>query len=331
MSFDVAIHAGPIEPMLDRAFGVLQQQHPGTSWVVAGVPLECRKSRVIPLVERGGKHRAGLKIYSEARAAERQAAGLQYAAAMNMLPGHGAPTLYDHDPQAASLLVEWVPARHLEQVLVRSVASPSGHCRTIERVGDWLRAFHGLGGIVEGDFDSARYRTQLDARMGAATAGMQALSADPLWRRSLAWLSAELDRLEGAPVPLACTHGDFTFTNVLVSQDRVTGIDIWADRWLPLAEDLARMFVYLAMGDLFPLQARLWPVPLAERRAQQSLLRGYGGFDSRSATVWEALVCFEAMARWLTLSDRLARRESPTERWKRAGVRGVLTSIVGRG
>jgi aminoglycoside phosphotransferase (APT) family kinase protein len=331
MSVDVANQADAIEPMLDRAFGVLQRQHPGSRWAVGGAPLECRKSTVLPLVEHGGQGRAGLKIYSEARAAERQAAGLQYAAAMNAFPGYGAPVLYDHDAEAGSLLVEWVQAPHLEQVLVRSAASPSAHCRTIERVGDWLRAFHALGGTVEGEFDSARYRSQLNARMVSATSGLETLRLDPLWVRSVDWLESELDRVDGTLVPLACTHGDFTFTNVLVSRDRVTGIDIWADRWLPLAEDLARMFVYLAMGDLFPLRARLGPVPLDRRRAQRALLAGYGGLDSRSMTVWEVLVCFEALARWLSLSDRLARRESPTERWKRAGVRGVLTSIVGRG
>jgi hypothetical protein len=319
------------EPMLARAIGVLEQAHPGSRWGVAGPAVECRKSWVVPLGERGGSRRAGLKIYSDARVAERQAAGLRYAAAMNAHPGQGVPTLHDHDAGAPTLLVEWIPAPQLEQVLIRSAANPVAYGRTLERVGLWLKHFHGLGGLDESRFEAARYAGLLEGRMSAASCGLPPVSADPLWQRSLQWLGAELERLDGTPVPFACAHGDFTFTNVLVSPHRVIGIDIWGDRRLPVAEDLARMFVYLAMGDLFPLRARLGPVPLSQRRAQIALLAGYGGLDARSTAVWEVLVCFEALARWLSLSDRLARRESPSERWKRAGVRGVLTSIVGRG
>ncbi len=293
--------------------------------------MQCRKSRVIPLVERGGRRGAGLKIYSDPRVAERQAAGLRLGAAMSNFPGCAAPVLYAHDEDAASLLVEWVPAPHLEWVLVRAAVAPSRHRATLVRVGTWLRNFHSLSGIDDAPFDAARYTTLLAARIASAPAGARELASDAVWTRSLRWLESRLDRLDGRPVPVACIHGDFTFTNILVSPETVTGIDIWADRRLPLVEDLARMFVYLAMGDLFPLRARVGQVPLGERRAQQSLLEGYGGLDERSSSVWEAMVCFEAVARWLALSDRLARRSSPTELWKRAGVRGVLTSIVGRG
>ncbi len=330
MNADVLPRPPPDEQLAGEAIRVLESGHPGSVWAVSGPPIQCRKSRVIPLAERGGIRQAGLKIYHQAHAANRQAAGLIHGAAMGG-GGHAVPALYHHDTSANALLIEWIPAPHLEQALVRAALRPECHWRTLSRVGAWLRDFHAIGGINAGPFDAARYGELLSTRMAASRSGVRDLSRDPLWQRSLGWLQRRLATLDGTEVPIALTHGDFTFTNVLVEPHRITGIDVWADLRLPLVEDLARMFVYLSMGDPLPLRARFGPMPLGARRSQQALLEGYGGLDEASMTVWETVVCFEALARWLALSDRLARRPKLTEYWKRAGVRGVLTSIVGRG
>ena len=47
------------EPMLARAIGVLEQAHPGSRWGVAGPAVECRKSWVVPLGERGDRAEQG--------------------------------------------------------------------------------------------------------------------------------------------------------------------------------------------------------------------------------------------------------------------------------
>lgn len=314
-----------------NAIAALVARFPGTAWNLSGDTRQFRKSRVVFLTTADGAHRAGLKLYADTRAAKRQGEALLYGAAVDRQRGHAVPALYHLDAEAGALLVEWLDAPHLEAVLIRSALSPARHRRTLERVGAWLRDFHSAGRIEPGPFEAERYRAQFAARIAGAEAGAGVLRADSLWGRSCAWLERRLERLDGTPVPSGCTHGDFTFTNVLVTPETVTGIDIWAEPEVPLVEDLARMFVYLAMGDPFPLRARVASVPLAARRAQQALLLGYGGLDAASASVWETMVCHEALARWLALSDRLARRGSFSERWKCTGLRGVLTSIVGRG
>ena len=331
MNADVLPRIQTSDQRVSGAIAALEARFPGTAWTLSGDSQQCRKSRVVFLASADGVHRAGLKLYADARAARRQGEALLYAAAVDRQQGHAVPALYHLDADAGALLVEWLDAPHLETVLVRSALDPSRHRQTLARVGAWLGDFHSVGHVEPAPFDAERYRRQLATRIAGAEAGARILAADPLWDRSRAWLERQLVLQDGTPVPSGCIHGDFTFTNVLVTPDSVTGIDIWAEPDVPLVEDLARMFVYLAMGDPFPLRGRIGAVPLAGRRAQQALLEGYGGLDLTSASVWETLVCYEALARWLALSDRLARRGSFSERWKRAGLRGVLTSIVGRG
>lgn len=312
----------------ERAVAVLEREYSGSRWVVHAAVSEARKARVIRLSDSAYSLQAALRLYARPTAARRQAEGLQYAALMNAGHGHGVPRLYAWFEDESALLVEWLQAPHLEAVLVRAALAPVRHRDSVCRVGEWLRHFHALDRIEDAALDAHRYRVLLERRLAAAPAGAAVLATDPVWRQATAWLDAELHLLDGQPVPFARTHGDFTFTNVLVEPSRITGIDIWAEQRLPAAEDLARMFVYLAMGDIFPLRARVMPVALSARRAQQALFEGYGPrVDPRNRT-WPLLVCFEALARYLALQDRLVRRKSVSESWKVAGLRGLLTSIV---
>ena len=311
-----------------RAVEVLQREYPGSRWVIQPDASEARKARVIRFSAHDNSRQAALRLYASPIAASRQAAGLQYGAAMNSVQGHGEPRVYAWFEDASALLMEWRQAPHLETVLMRAALAPMRHRDSVRRVGEWLRHFHALDRIEDAALEAQRYRVLLRRRLAAAPAGAAVLAMDPLWREATAWLEQQLQLLDGHSVPFARTHGDFTFTNVLVEPSRITGIDIWAEQRLPAAEDLARMFVYLAMGDVFPLRARVVPVALPVRRAQQALFEGYGSRVDPRGRTWQLLVCFEALARYLALQDRLVRRNSFSERWKVAGLRGLLTGIV---
>ncbi len=311
-----------------RAVEVLQREYPGSRWVIHSDVSEARKARVIRFSAHDNSRQAALRLYASPVAARRQAAGLRYGAAMNSVHGHGVPRVYAWFEDASALLIEWLQAPHLETVLVRAALAPVRHRDSVRRVGEWLRHFHALDRIEDAPLDAQRYRLLLARRLKAAPVGAAVLATDTLWCEAVAWLDQQLQLQDGQPVPFARTHGDFTFTNVLVERSRITGIDIWAEQRLPAAEDLARMFVYLAMGDIFPLRARVVPVALPARRAQQALFEGYGPRVDPGSRAWPLLVCFEALARYLALQDRLVRRHSFSERWKVAGLRRLLTSIT---
>ena len=319
-----------IEELLRRATAALESRFAGSRWVAMPESGPARKSRVFPFREAGGAgQEALLRVYSQPRAAAQQALAFRHAQPLRACPGpFSVPELYAVFEPESALLVERVPHLQLEQFLVRAAASPGRHRSALRLVGRWLRQFHALGQIEDGVFAAARYRALLETRIARAVAAGSGIPSDPLWQRAQRWWLEALGTLDGTPLPVALTHGDFTSTNVLIGPGRITGIDLWAEERAPVAEDLARMFVYLAMGDPFPLRARFGTFPLERRRAEQELLAGYGEDLRPARDVWHVLVGFEAMARWLAIGERLAQRNSFPERWKCGGLRGVLTTLT---
>lgn len=319
----------PIDELLRRAARALGSRFPGSRWLPMPEATPARKSRVFPFREADGSGQALLRIYYQPRAAAQQASALRHGQALRAGSGpFSVPELYGVFEAESGVLVERVPHLQLEQFLVRAAAAPARHRAALRLVGGWLRHFHALGPIDEGRFSADRYRALLEARIARASAAGLGILSEPLWRRAQTWWDHALGTLDGTRLPSALTHGDFTSTNILIGPGRVTGIDLWAEERAPLAEDLARMFVYLAMGDPFPLRARVGAYPLEHRRAAQELLSGYGEDLRPEPAVFHALVGFEAMARWLAIGERLALRNSLPERWKCAGLRGVLTTLT---
>jgi hypothetical protein len=318
-----------IDELLRRAAGALGNRFPGSRWLPMPEAAPARKSRVFPFRSEDGGGHALLRVYAQPRAAAQQTAALRHGQTLRAMSGpFSVPELYAAFDAESALLVERVPHLQLEQFLVRAAAAPARHRAALRLVGNWLRHFHALGRIEDGRFSAERYRALLEARIQRASAAGPGLLSEPLWHRAQAWWNNALDALDGVPLPIALTHGDFTSTNILVGPGRITGIDLWAEERAPVAEDLARMFVYLAMGDPFPLRARALPHPLERRRAAQELLAGYGEDMRPAQDVFHALVGFEAMARWLAIGERLAQRNSFPERWKCAGLRGLLTTLT---
>jgi len=314
--------------LLSLAQESLHERFGAGQWQGEPTTLTARKSTMLLLRSRPGGPGAVLKLYHEAEAARMQAAALRRAAAGMSGGGFDVPALYAEYPETNALLLEWVPARHLEQVLVRAAVSPRRHWEAVRGAGAWLQRFHALAEPAPAPFEAARYASQLEGRLRTAPAAAARMDRDPLWRSARARLDAGLARLQGRAVPTTVTHGDFTSTNLLIGPGRVTGIDLWGERRAPVADDLARMFVYLAMGDVLPLDGRLRPVPLERWRAMRALRAGYGQDLAQDPELWRVVVLFETMARALALGERLARRRSFTETWKQSGLRALLRVLV---
>ena len=315
--------------LLQRACAALAERFGVADWTPVGQPLGARKSLVQRLASPASGRMAALKSYQLPRAARQQADALRHGAALGAGgEGFDVPVLYADYTESAALLVEWVQAPELEQVLIRAAASPRRHWEAVRASGAWLRRFHALGAPGNGRFDGALYAVQLEARLRNAPRALPVLRNDRLWRTANAELERLLQSLDGRVTPCTLTHGDFTSTNILLGNGRVTGIDAWAELRLPVADDLARMFVYLAMGDLQPLHARLVALPPGARRAQQALLEGYGTDLVPEPDTWRTLVLFETIARWLALEQRLAQRWHYAEAWKRGGLRALARGLL---
>jgi aminoglycoside phosphotransferase (APT) family kinase protein len=318
-----------------RAMEVLHRRFGAADWDMAP-GISARKSTIFCLSSPSAGVTAALKVYDQTLRPGRGPA-LQVAALERFQPllasngdGFDLPEIYGWFPENGAVVMEWVAAQQLEQVLVRAAVSPRSHWDAVALAGRWLRQFHNASGFTDAAFDPTRYHLMLENRITNHPAALDVLQQERLWVTGYQRFQRSGRALEGARVRTAITHGDFTSTNLLIGRGRVTGIDLWAERPAPIADDLARMFVYLAMGDPLPLAARFGPVALERRRAMRALFEGYGPDMSPDGPVWRHIVLFEALARWLALSARLVRRGNLTERWKAAGLRRLIASLLRR-
>jgi hypothetical protein len=100
----------------------------------------------------------------------------------------------------------------------RHLGDPSAVRADFAAVEAWLAAFQGAGA-------GARRPIEMD---GGATAILRKrFGAEPGMRRSLAALAVVHARLRTTTTPLTGVHGDFWFGNVLMVEEKVTGVIDW--------------------------------------------------------------------------------------------------------
>lgn len=323
------------EELLAHARDLVRSRFGGGDWALAEGRLLARKSRLYCLQSPSTGRRVALKVYGSephhAVGASLQAAALQRFHPL-LAAGSDAfvvPELYDFVPGERAMIMEWLDARTLEQVLMRAALNPAAHVGAIRRAGRWLRHFHEVAGIGTELFDPRQLLSYLERRVENTPAATRRLADDPVWDAALTRVDQMARRVAGEPVGATTIHGDFTSSNIMLAGRRVIGIDVWAHRRAAAVEDLGRLLVYLAMGDPFPVVARLGPaVGLMRRRSTRALFEGYGRLEPGEIKVFRFCVLVEALTRWLALTARIAAKPHFADRWKAAGARGLVQSLI---
>jgi hypothetical protein len=211
-----------------------------------------------------------------------------------------------------AIVMEELPARPLKELLMSARMVPgleqdvSQLEATLQRAGRWLAVFHREAGALEVQpLDGPRVWQEachLLERLGEHTgaAGTE-LIGNAFARR--------LSELEGATVPVALAHGDYSCANILVMADgRVTAFDAHAQRRDWIYGDLARLISELSTRKLQVLSYGRFIPEGRVRRYTRGVLDGY--FD-RNSPDWRLLHVAVALAiteKWLGNEEALAER-----------------------
>jgi len=207
------------------------------------------------------------------------------------------PQPYGYLPQHGLVLMEWVDAPTLWRRLWGTLGRPTARRALLRRTGAWLRRFHEHGGVETGEISTAHYRQKIVTILAKSNAAKKKLEEDPIFKSALNLLLRHEGLLKHKSFACAPLHGDFTPSNVLLSATgRVTGIDIWARRQGPVAEDIARMIIYLCV--IFPFSG-------GGRMETQALLEGYGkDMVDAGSDCFNYILLYQYFQRWIRLADR---------------------------
>jgi len=137
------------------------------------------------------------------------------------------------------------------------------------RAGRWLRFYHDLGRA--NDFAPLDIINKPDLEQTFDELSVERFDRN-LSRQLASFLRTLAVRIADKPRPLSHVHGDFTADNVLVNQEHVTALDLWAQTRNTIDHDIASF-----LNSLLLLRLTRSVSQSAERRLRQAFLGGYFG------------------------------------------------------
>ncbi len=215
---------------------------------------------------------------------------------------YAVPEMHAYDRHQGFLAMEWVAGRSLHY----NLWTLSNKEQSLFRVGRWLRVFHEASGIAGVEEKSAKYLGIVEKRIGDHPARLSAEGPDhALFVSACECLRRAVELELSFEAPHAVSHGDFTPFNLMISKERVVGLDIWGTQRKPILDDLIRMMVYLTLA--YPLLTRQQRIDSSNGFHQRisPLLDGYGlDLIEPDSLHFKIALLSEYLRRWLIIARR---------------------------
>ncbi len=176
-------------------------------------------------------------------------------------------------------ILEWIDGKNLSQILLDPTTRARRAIACVCLAGQWLRRFHQVHRIQPTSIDADRL---IKTGPRQASAPLPPVFR-PRRRYSAHWDSWTITRhlVIERPVAFSRHHGDFTPENVILTDDRVVGIDFERASDAECLRDIANFLFKL---DVVLRQPRGWRLMPFRRMIRRAVLEGYAGgneFDRR--------------------------------------------------
>ncbi|HKO88069.1 MAG TPA: aminoglycoside phosphotransferase family protein [Burkholderiales bacterium] len=148
--------------------------------------------------------------------------------------------------EQAALVLEWVPGRSLTDILLRLQTSTGKAHQLAEQAGQWLSAFHQLGQQPAQHMDVEQKRSVVQSMYNWPGA------QDASFEQAIDSLVASFAEAASAKVEYSWIHGDFKLDNLLLDEERLTGIDIHLRHNNAVVYDIAPFLNHMEMSCLDP-------------------------------------------------------------------------------
>lgn len=201
-----------------------------------------------------------------------------YSSIMAENPVYGVPKPVACLPEQGLLALEWIDGTSVKAQLASGPKAPQSRHILLTQAARWLKEFHRVGGAELILFEPQMLADQIDLYLKKKQILFEpckkvAIKACRDFRR-------ETERLPASQELYSFAHRDFTPGNVVITGDKVMGIDITKNEHQPVYEDMTRFFADLTVNNSMLSVAAQICLPFVDgwlRRDEKAIVTGYLG------------------------------------------------------
>ncbi len=146
-------------------------------------------------------------------------------------------------PETGIVILSFVPGKRLGDKIAESTGGE--RWRLLKQSGEWLRQYCSFR-QRDSTFGPGFWVKQVASK---STDHISSKEDRRLLDSLLASLRDQVEKVKGAPVVQAATHGDFVGINTHFHRGTIYGVDIQGECWLAVAKEAARFLVWLQIHD----------------------------------------------------------------------------------
>jgi tRNA A-37 threonylcarbamoyl transferase component Bud32 len=219
----------------------------------------------------------------------------------------------------AKIVTQWIDGKTMTQLVLMRPFSRSNLLRLCHSAGEWLAAFHRSRTLPDGALDLDDKWPQVQELLRSRPV------RDEVFLATAAFLSEAAPYVARPILARSWLHGDFKLDNVMVSPDRIVGIDVDASFENVVFYDVASFLNHLSLVLQKPSLALL---RRSKTDCYAAFLAGYacaGGHADRLVLQW--IMLFQVLDLWKALEQQCPGL-SFKRRVQRVHLRGLCRSSL---
>jgi len=213
-------------------------------------------------------------------------------------------------------MMEWIDAPSLSKRLWRHFYSKLHMQNDLIRSYSWLKEFHKLSTPKKQKTNIKRYKKILKKHQD--TYDEELLLNNPIYKNGKVSFDRLILEFRGFNTLHAEMHGDFTPSNILINDNRVTSIDMFSNRVLPVTNDIALLLSYISIEYPNILKHSDFKLPPAKWPILKLIFDAYEyPKESKQIRFFLLVFLYELLRRWLIINHRNKERNTPLlDRWR---------------
>ena len=197
------------------------------------------------------------------------------ADAMQSDARYTVPRPYLLDRERALLAIEWIDGATMTASIAAWRCGAGGAHKLVVQAGNWLRHFHRAHPLDNGSLDVAEKLRYLSEYDGCA------LAQERVFAQGIAELRRSAAAAGSISLERSWIHGDFKTDNLIVSGQRIVGIDVQIQHENTVVYDLAPFINHLELAFCHPA---LWRLAPARMRLIAAFVDAYS--EGKPGRVW---------------------------------------------
>lgn len=226
-------------------------KHTGfNNWVISGPEIEARECIIYKAYNPAYPHDIAIKTYRQARNTDyiSQYDTLErFAISFNSNDNEfHAPKLFGDIPEYHTFLMEWIESPTLQWRLWRHCYNKKKIQKDIRRTFQWLREFHSFTNPEQNLIKIDHYKNTLHQYLKNHD-GKSSLIKNKVFQEGMECFKQLSEYYENFSTDHAKLHGDFTPSNILIDDEKITGIDFLGQHQSPVVNDICLQLTYIAI------------------------------------------------------------------------------------